>query len=71
MGDCLYGGLHHRKIGIVGMAQELHHGEAGEQSEQTHIQMPAPTFWPMVFAFGVTLLFAGLVTQWVVSAVGS
>lgn len=52
------------------MPQELHHGEAGERSEQTHIQMPAPTFWPMVFAFGITLLFAGLVTHWVVSAVG-
>ena len=32
--------------------------------------MPAPTFWPMVFAFGITLLFAGMVTHWVVSAVG-
>ena len=45
-------------------------GEAGERSEQTHIEMPAPTFWPMVFAFGVTLLFAGLVTHYVVSLVG-
>jgi hypothetical protein len=52
------------------MAQELHHGEAGERSEETYIEMPAPTFWPMVFAFGVTLLFAGLMTHWVVSAVG-
>jgi hypothetical protein len=52
------------------MAQEIHHGEAGERSDQTHIQMPAPTFWPMVFAFGITLLFAGMVTSWVVSAVG-
>ena len=32
--------------------------------------MPAPTFWPMVFAFGVTLLFAGMVTHWVISVVG-
>jgi hypothetical protein len=53
------------------MAQEIHHGEAGERSDQTHIQMPAPTFWPMVFAFGITLLFAGMVTSWVVSAVGA
>jgi hypothetical protein len=52
------------------MAQELHHGETGERSEETDIQMPAPTFWPMVFAFGVTLLGAGLVTHWVVSVVG-
>jgi uncharacterized membrane protein YagU involved in acid resistance len=53
------------------MAEELHHGEAGERSEETYIQMPAPTSWPMVFAFGITLLAAGLVTHWVVSAVGA
>jgi hypothetical protein len=52
------------------MAHETHHGEAGERSEQTHIQLPGPTFWPMVFAFGITLLGAGLVTHWVVGAVG-
>jgi hypothetical protein len=52
------------------MAHETHHGEAGERTEKTHIEMPAPTFWPMVFAFGVTLLFAGMVTQYVVSLVG-
>src|SRR5262249_19266035 len=43
------------------MSQEQNHG---------HIHLPAPTFWPMVFAFGVTLLFAGLVTHWAVSAIG-
>jgi len=52
------------------MAHETHHGEAGERSERTHVQLPAPTFWPMVFAFGVTLLAAGMVTQYVVSIVG-
>lgn len=52
------------------MAHELHHGEAAERSEQTHIQMPAPTFWPIIFAFGITLLFAGLVTHWAVGVVG-
>ena len=52
------------------MAHETHPGEAGERSEQTHIEMPAPTFWPMVFSFGVALLFAGLVTHWVIGVVG-
>ncbi|MBV9763035.1 MAG: hypothetical protein JO340_20910 [Acidobacteriaceae bacterium] len=52
------------------MTDELHHGEAGERSEGAHIQLPAPTFWPMVFAFGLTLLFAGLVTHWAVGVVG-
>ena len=39
-------------------------------SDQNSIQLPAPTFWPMVFAFGVTLLLAGIVTHWAVSVVG-
>ncbi len=38
--------------------------------DQTRIVLPAPTFWPMVFAFGVTLLLAGIVTHWAVSIVG-
>jgi hypothetical protein len=49
---------------------ETRHGEAGERTEHTHIEMPAATFWPMVFAFGITLLFAGLVTFWVIGVVG-
>jgi hypothetical protein len=52
------------------MAVELHHGEAGEQTQETHIPMPAGSYWPMVFAFGVTLLAAGLLTHWVISLVG-
>jgi hypothetical protein len=35
------------------------------------IEQPAPTAWPMVLAFGVTLIFAGLVTHVTVSAVGA
>lgn len=52
------------------MAHETHHGEAGERTEESHIQLPAPTFWPMVFAFGITLLGAAMVTHWVVGAIG-
>jgi len=52
------------------MTPETHHGEAGERTDRTHVVLPAPTFWPMVFAFGVTLLFAGMVTHWVVGTVG-
>lgn len=56
------------------MAHESHHheshGEAGERTEETHIEMPELSFWPMIFAFGVALIAAGLVTHWVVSAVG-
>jgi hypothetical protein len=34
------------------------------------IDLPGPTAWPMVFALGLSLLFAGLVTNAVVSVVG-
>jgi hypothetical protein len=52
------------------MEHRLDHGEAGERTGESHIDMPAPTFWPMVFAFGIALLMAGLVTHYVVSIVG-
>jgi hypothetical protein len=35
------------------------------------IQMPAPTAWPIALAFGITLLFAGLVTSDSVSILGA
>jgi hypothetical protein len=34
------------------------------------IHLPAPSVWPMITAFGLTLLFAGLVTHAAVSIVG-
>ena len=34
------------------------------------IDLPAPTAWPVVVAFGVTLVFAGLVTNTAVSVLG-
>jgi len=52
------------------MGHETHHGEASEQTEHDSVLLPAPTFWPIVFAFGLTLIFAGLLTQWAISAVG-
>jgi hypothetical protein len=35
------------------------------------IELPAPTAWPLVLAFGITLLFAGLVTSEAVSVLGA
>src|SRR5271154_6851920 len=35
------------------------------------IEVPAPTSWPIVLAFGITLLFAGLVTSQAVSVLGA
>src|SRR5215813_12937918 len=42
------------------------------QSHQMHeLEVPAPTAWPFVLAFGATLLFAGLVTYEPVSILGA
>lgn len=47
-----------------------------EQIAQTHrapteVELPAPTAWPIVLAFGFTLLFAGLLTSASVSVLGA
>ncbi len=44
--------------------------ESTSPREPETIELPAPTVWPMVLALGITLLFAGLVTNAIVSAVG-
>jgi hypothetical protein len=38
---------------------------------QREIEVPAPTAWPFIVAFGVALLFAGLVTSTSVSCLGA
>jgi hypothetical protein len=46
---------------------------AAEQKQDQvpdHVNLPAPTTWPFVTAFGLALLAAGLVTEAVVSVVG-
>lgn len=55
------------------MSEALHHpihGEAGARSQEASVHMPAPSFWPMVLAFGIALLVAGLVTHYAVSVTG-
>jgi hypothetical protein len=42
-----------------------------EASQPGTVRLPAPTSWPIVLAFGVTLLFAGLVTSISVSLLGT
>ena len=49
------------------MADEIRTETAKEPS---FVELPAPTAWPIVFAFGLTLLFAGLLTNVLVSLVG-
>ncbi len=40
-------------------------------SDEKVILLPAPTAWPIVLAFGITLLFAGLVTSATISFLGA
>src|ERR1700761_4829430 len=42
--------------------------KSGSHTETIHL--PAPTAWPIVLAFGATLLFAGLVTSMWISVLG-
>jgi hypothetical protein len=44
------------------------HDQGGAHTETIHL--PAPTAWPLVLAFGFTLLCAGLVTNGVISVLG-
>src|SRR5262249_58033207 len=49
------------------MADEI---RAETAKEPSSVELPAPTVWPIVFAFGLTLLFTGLLTSVSVSLVG-
>ena len=48
----------------------MHTAQGLESREPDAIEQPAPTVWPMVAALGVTMMFGGLVTHVIVSAVG-
>jgi len=52
------------------MSQVIEYGEAGERSNEKQIEMPAPTFWPLLLAFGLMLAFGGLAFHSVVGYVG-
>jgi hypothetical protein len=43
----------------------------GQETAEKVIQVPAPTGWPLVAAFGFTLIFAGLLTHVMVSTLGA
>jgi hypothetical protein len=44
--------------------------EEKKEGTSEMIEMPAPSVWPMITAFGLTLLFSGLITSLAVSVVG-
>src|ERR1700716_2017951 len=52
------------------MGSEMLNMSTREQLPRT-IELPAPTAWPIILAFGLTLVFAGLVTSASVSILGA
>jgi hypothetical protein len=46
------------------------HSAAPSRHAENAIHLPAPTHWPLILAVGLTLLFAGLVTNIMISALG-
>jgi hypothetical protein len=56
-------------MGEIGGAHQ--HGAMDDHTQPTGtVQLPAPTAWPMVFALGVSLMLAGMVTHWAISVLG-
>ena len=49
----------------------ISNSEMARTKQSEFVELPAPTAWPFVLAFGVTLAFAGLVTAETVSALGA
>src|SRR5580693_4207423 len=55
----------------VSMARPSATEQLNETRAPRDIEVPAPTAWPFLLAFGVALLFAGLVTSMSVSCLGA
>ena len=53
------------------MASETFEHPRGSVEATQTIELPAPTAWPIILAFGITLVFAGLVTSASVSILGA
>src|SRR5450432_402452 len=62
--SCTWPGVEERKR----MAVESFNRSS--EMETDTVEMPTPTAWPIVLAFGITLVLAGLVTSEAVSALG-
>ena len=47
------------------------HNQTGNHGEtEGFVNLPTPTIWPFVLAFGISLAITGLVTHWVISLLG-
>ena len=53
------------------MTLETFEAPAGAAQTPRAIELPAPTAWPIILAFGLSLVFAGLVTSVSLSILGA
>jgi hypothetical protein len=53
------------------MASEASDQPVGTEQMPRTVELPAPTAWPIILAFGIALVFAGLVTSASVSILGA
>jgi hypothetical protein len=66
-----------RRIDLVttnGHADEYGHGYGdahGHDEEHEHIHIPPPSYWPIVLAGCITILFIGFLSTLVISAIGA
>jgi hypothetical protein len=54
------------------MSTDAQYEHSAGEGHGTHdlVHLPAPTHWPLIMAVGLTLMFAGLVTNMMISALG-
>src|SRR5258708_9518801 len=64
LGGCVRRGLHHRSL------RKRNAMLTPDPERPSVIHLPAPTPWPFVLAFAITLLLAGFVTNFSVSILG-
>ena len=50
---------------------QYEHSAGKIHGAQDLVHLPAPTHWPLIMAVGLTLMFAGLVTNMMISALGA
>ena len=49
----------------------MEHNHTGNHGEtEGFVNLPTPTIWPFILAFGISLAMAGLVTHWVITLLG-
>ena len=53
------------------VAHDGHEDAHGHDEEHEHIHIPPPSFWPIVLAGCITIMFAGFLSTLVISAIGA